>query len=106
MLSAEEEAEIAKNLRKYSKKYEVEDAEQSNINTAQDLEHRRKLMDDWKSWVSRWKQMYEEEKPYREDLRDGEPSDDDEDLETEEVEVEEIMKCEEEVISYGFEQVD
>ncbi|BBN19832.1 translation initiation factor 3 subunit B [Marchantia polymorpha subsp. ruderalis] len=106
LLSAEEEAEIAKNLRKYSKKYEVEDAEQSNINTAQDLEHRRKLMDDWKSWVSRWKQMYEEEKPYREDLRDGEPSDDDEDLETEEVEVEEIMKCEEEVISYGFEQVD
>ncbi|KAL3690224.1 hypothetical protein R1sor_016533 [Riccia sorocarpa] len=104
LLAAEDEAEISKNLRKYSKKYEIEDAEQYNLSSAQDLEHRRKLIDEWKSWVARWKQMHEEEKAFREDLRDGEPSEDEEDLETEEVEVEEIMKVEEEVISYGFEQ--
>ncbi|CAM6084442.1 unnamed protein product [Calypogeia fissa] len=106
LLGAEEEAEIAKNLRKYSKKYEVEDQEMSNYQGAQDLENRRKLMDEWKSWTNQWKALHEEEKPYREEVRDGEPSDEEEDYEAEEVEVEEILNIEEEVISYGFEQVD
>jgi translation initiation factor 3 subunit B len=105
-LSAEDEAEISKNLRKYSKKYEVEDQEMSQYQGAQDLENRRKLVDEWKSWVAHWKAIAEDEKAYRQVLRDGEASDEEEDFEAEEVEVEEILNIEEEVISYGFEQLD
>lgn len=106
LLGAEDEVEISKNLRKYSRKYEVEDQEMSNYQGAQDLENRRKLVDEWKSWLTQWKGIHEEEKPYRQELRDGEPSDEEEEYEAEEVEVEEILNIEEEVISYGFEQVD
>lgn len=106
LLSPEDEAEISKNLRKYSKKYEVEDAEALTATSAQDLENRRKLMDEWKSWLNRWKQQLDEESEERQELRDGEPSDTEEDYEAEEVEVEEIINIEEEVVGYGFEQVD
>lgn len=106
LLSPEDEAEISRNLRKYSKKYEVEDAEALTATSAQDLENRRKLMDEWKSWLNQWKQQLEEESEERQELRDGEPSDTEEDYEAEEVEVEEIINIEEEVVGYGFEQVD
>lgn len=106
LLTAEDEMEIAKNLRKYSKKYEVEDAEAYNAMSTQDIEHHRKLIDEWKDWLSQWKNLYEEEAEQRMELRDGEPSDEEEDYEAEEVEVEEIINIEEEVVGYGFEQVD
>jgi translation initiation factor 3 subunit B len=106
LLTAEDEMEIAKNLRKYSKKYEVEDAEAYNAMSTQDIEHHRKLIDEWKDWLSQWKTLYEEEAEQRMELRDGEPSDEEEDYEAEEVEVEEIINIEEEVVGYGFEQVD
>jgi translation initiation factor 3 subunit B len=98
LLTPEDEAEIAKNLRKYSRKYEVEDAEAQTATSAQDLENRRKLMEEWRSWLTLWRQQLE--------LRDGEPSDTEEDYEAEEVEVEEIINIEEEVVGFGFEQVD
>lgn len=84
----------------------MEDAEALTANSAQDLENRRKLMDEWKSWLNRWKQQLDEESEERQELRDGEPSDTEEDYEAEEVEVEEIINIEEEVLGYGFEQVD
>ncbi|KAJ7527924.1 hypothetical protein O6H91_16G076300 [Diphasiastrum complanatum] len=106
LLSPEEEAEIARNLKKYSKRYEVEDQESSIILSTQEMESRRKVIDEWKSWVAEWQRLHEEEKPLRQELRDGEPSDEEEDYEAEEVEVEDILNVEEEVVSYGFEQLD
>lgn len=106
LLTPEDEAEIIKNLRKYSKKYEADDLARSLEGTERDTENRRKLVDEWKSWVAQWKAAQEEESEERLMLRDGVPSDTEEDYEAEEVEVEEIINIEEEVVGYGFEQTD
>eukprot|EP00249_Psilotum_nudum_P011425 c23165_g1_i2 orf=444-2627(-) len=106
LLSPEKEEEIFKNLRKYSRKYEIDDAESSLALSAADMENRRRVQDEWKSWLAKWKQLHEEESRHRLELRDGEPSDEEEEFEAEEVEVEEILNIEEEIVSFGFEQVD
>lgn len=106
LLTPEDESEIAKNLRKYSKKYEADDLARSLEGTERDTENRRKLVDEWKAWVAQWKVAQEEESEERLMLRDGVPSDTEEDYEAEEVEVEEIINIEEEVVGYGFEQTD
>lgn len=106
LLTPEDEAEVAKNLRKYSKKYEVEDAEASTASNAQDVENRRKLNDEWKAWLTQWKLQLDEESEARQELRDGEASDEEEEYLAEEVDVEEIINVDEEVVGYGFEQVD
>mgnify|MGYP006970540004 FL=1 len=106
LLSSEKEEEIAKNLKKYSKKYEVDDAESLLSLSAADMENRRKIQDEWKAWTAQWKQLHDEERPLRIELRDGEASDEEEEYEAEEVEVEEILNIDEEVVSFGFEQLD
>ena len=105
-MSPEKEEEISKNLKKYSKKYEVDDAESLLSLSAADLENRRKVQDEWMSWTAEWKRINEEEKGLRMELRDGEPSENEEEYEAEEVEVEEILNIDEEVVSFGFEQLD
>ncbi|MCO5602862.1 hypothetical protein L7F22_057001 [Adiantum nelumboides] len=106
LLTPEKEEEIAKNLKKYSKKYEIEDAESSLLLSAADLENRRKVQDEWKACVAEWKHLHEEERRWRMELRDGEPSDEEEECEAEEVEIEEILNIEEESVAFGFEQLD
>jgi len=106
LLSPEKEEEIAKNLRKYSKKYEAEDQDVSLLLSEQDREKRKKIQEDWQVWVNEWKRFHEEEKLFRQELRDGEPSDEEEEYEAEEVEVEEIVDVTEEIASFGFEQLD
>ncbi|XP_010276277.1 PREDICTED: eukaryotic translation initiation factor 3 subunit B-like [Nelumbo nucifera] len=103
-LSVEKEEEIAKNLKKYSKKYEAEDQDVSLLLSEQDREKRRMLQEEWDRWVMQWKQYHEEEKAYRQMLRDGEASDAEEEYEAKEVEVEEVLEVTEEVVSYEFEQ--
>ncbi|EFJ13839.1 hypothetical protein SELMODRAFT_446105 [Selaginella moellendorffii] len=95
LLSSEEEAEIFRNLKQYSKRYDQEDIESSRFHSTQELEQRRKLIEEWNGWLSSWKQMHEADKPYRQDLRDGEPSDDEQEYEDEEVEIEEVIDVEE-----------
>ncbi|CAN0854090.1 Eukaryotic translation initiation factor 3 subunit B [Linum grandiflorum] len=99
-LSPEKEEEIAKNLKKYSKKYEAEDQDVSLQLSEQDREKRKLLKDEWAQWVSRWKQLHEEEKLERQELRDGEASDEEEVYEAKEVEVEEVLDVSEEVVSF------
>lgn len=106
LLSPEKEEEISKNLRKYSKKYEAEDQDVSLLLSEQDREKRKRLQEDWQGWVNEWKRLHEEEKLFRQDLRDGEPSDEEEEYEAEEVEVEELIDVTEEIASFGFEQLD
>ncbi|KAF9612679.1 hypothetical protein IFM89_003154 [Coptis chinensis] len=105
-LTAEKEEEIAKNLKKYSKKYEAEDQDDMNMISELDREKRNKLKSEWEEWVKKWKQLYEEEKMARQMLRDGEASDEEEEYEAKEVEVEEVLDYTEEIIDYDDEQED
>ncbi|KAF5461330.1 hypothetical protein F2P56_017440 [Juglans regia] len=99
-LSPEKEEEIAKNLKKYSKKYEAEDQDVSMLLSEQDREKRRMLKEEWDKWLNEWKRLHEEEKLERQTLRDGEVSDEEEEYEAKEVEVEEILDVSEEVLSF------
>lgn len=99
-LSAEKEEEIAKNLKKYSKKYEAEDQDVSMLLSEQDREKRKMLKEEWDRWISEWKRLHEEEKLERQKLRDGEASDEEEEYEAKEVEIEELLDVSEEVISF------
>ncbi|XP_076922037.1 eukaryotic translation initiation factor 3 subunit B-like [Bidens hawaiensis] len=97
-LSPEKEEEILKNLKKYSKKYDVQDQDISVLLSEQDREKRKQLKDDWERWVNTWKQYHEQEKMDRQMLRDGEASDVEEEYEAKEVEVEELLEVTEEII--------
>ena len=99
-MSPVKEEEIAKNLKKYSMKYKVEDQDVSMLLSEQDRDKRRMLKDEWEKWVNEWKHLHEVEKLEREKLRDGEASDEEEEYEAKEVEVEEILDVSEEVLSF------
>ncbi|KAG8391425.1 hypothetical protein BUALT_Bualt01G0186500 [Buddleja alternifolia] len=99
-LSAEKEDEIAKNLKRYSKKYEAEDQDVSMLLSEQDREKRKMLKEEWERYISEWKRLHEEEKLERQNLRDGEASDEEEEYEAKEVEIEELLDVSEEVISF------
>lgn len=103
-LSPEKEEEIAKNLKKYSKKYEAEDQDVSMLLSEQDREKRRMLKEEWEKWVSEWKKLHEEEKLERQKLRDGEASDEEEEYEAKEVEIEEVVDVTEEVLPFDYGQ--
>ena len=103
-MSPEKEEEIAKNLKKYSKKYEAEDQDVSLQLSEQDREKRRMLKDEWEKWVNEWKLLHEEEKLQRQALRDGEASDEEEEYEAKEVEVEELLDVSEEILSFEYGQ--
>ncbi|KAK9058225.1 hypothetical protein SSX86_023065 [Deinandra increscens subsp. villosa] len=97
-LSPEKEEEILKNLKKYSKKYDIQDQDISVLLSEQDREKRKQLKDDWERWVNEWKRNHEEEKMERQTLRDGEASDVEEEYEAKEVEVEELIDVSEQII--------
>ena len=101
-LSPEKEEEIAKNLKKYSKKYELEDQVVSLLLSEQDREKRKALKEEWEKWVKQWKSLHEEEKLARQSLRDGEISDEEEEedeaKEVKEVEFEDVIEVIEEVV--------
>ncbi|PIA45848.1 hypothetical protein AQUCO_01600232v1 [Aquilegia coerulea] len=106
LLTAEKEEEIAKNLKKYSKKYEAEDQDVSNLLSEQDREKRKKLQEEWEAWVKKWKLLHEEEKVARQNLRDGEASDEEEEYEAKEVEFEEVIDTREEIVHYEEDDAD
>lgn len=97
-LTAEKEEEIAKNLKKYSKKYEAEDQDVSLLLSEQEREKRRVLKEDWDKWANEWKLLHEEEKLERENLRDGEASDEEEEYEAKDIEVEEVVDVTKEIL--------
>lgn len=99
-LTAEKEEEIAKNLKRYSKKYEAEDQDVSLLLSEQDREKRKVLKEEWEKWVMQWKSLYEEEKLARQSLRNGEISDDEEEdeYEAKEVEFEDVIDIKEEIV--------
>lgn len=103
-MTPEKEEEIAKNLKKYSKKYEAEDQDVSLLLSEQEREKRRILKEEWDKWVSEWKLMHEEEKLVRQDLRDGEASDEEEEYEAKDIEVEEVVDVTKEILHFEYGQ--
>ena len=63
----------------------------------QEREKRKMLTDEWEKWVNEWKLLHEEEKLERQELRDGEASDEEEEYEAKDIEVEEVLDVTEEV---------
>lgn len=88
-----------KNLKKYSKKYDVEDQDISLLLSEQDREKRKQLKEEWSEWVNQWKKYHQHDKMEREMLRDGEASDVEEEYEAKQVEVEELVDVSEEVVA-------
>ena len=103
-LSPEKEEEIAKNLKKYSKKYEAEDQDVSLLLSEQERDKRRMLKEDWDKWIHEWKRIHEEESLHRQKLRDGEASDEEEEYEAKDIEVEEVIDVSEEVLHLEYGQ--
>ncbi|KAJ0973162.1 hypothetical protein J5N97_021121 [Dioscorea zingiberensis] len=105
-LTAEKEEEISKNLKKYSKKYELEDQDVSLLLSEQERKRRNMLLDEWDAWIQNCKRLHEEESELRRQLRDGEASDEEEEYEAKEVEVEEILDVKEEVVPFDLDQME
>lgn len=103
-MTPEKEEEIAKNLKKYSKKYEAEDQDVSLLLSEQEREKRRVLKEDWDKWLNEWKLMHEEERLDRINLRDGEASDEEEEYEAKDIEVEEVVDVTKEILHFEYGQ--
>jgi len=97
LLSAEEEAEIAKNLKQYSKRYEAMDEELKMLQDSADMEEKRALLDAYSAWRKKKLAQLEVERPERERLTAHLVVD--EAASTEEVTVEDIVDIMEEVLS-------
>lgn len=98
LLSKEEQAEIRKNLRNYSKIFDEQDLAKKNTANKQVIEQRRRMLSEWLAWRERMIEMLKDEGAEIE-LNNGKFRRDDDD-EVEEIEeiVEEIIDEHEEVI--------
>jgi len=61
LLSKEEQAEIRKNLRNYSKLFDEQDLSKRNSANRQVVEQRRRLLEEWTAWRDSMREMLEEE---------------------------------------------
>jgi translation initiation factor 3 subunit B len=94
MLSKDEQKKIRKELRSYSKRFDEQDANKKNLANRAVIEHRRRLLEEWRAWRIR----------VEEDLREDEAAtgkeDKGQDVEGEVIEeiVEEIIEETEEIV--------
>lgn len=96
LLSKEQQRQIRKNLREYSRAFDEEDAaEESNV-SAELVAHRKRLVDEWNAWRARCKRDIAEEKRSQGQKLNGEHH---------EEEKEEIEEWIDEVIEYIEEEV-
>ena len=104
LLTPEKEEDIAKNIKRYSKKYEQEDQDVHNQVDEEERRRRTQLQEEWQGWVAKWKQLHEEERSYRMELRGGEESDKEEETEIKEIEAEELVDVTEETVAFDLDQ--
>lgn len=71
LLTKEEQKQIRKNLREYSKVFEQEDADRGASADAAVVEHRRRLLDEWRAWRASVEEEIKEEKHERGLPEDG-----------------------------------
>ncbi|CAH2036264.1 unnamed protein product, partial [Thlaspi arvense] len=95
LLSDEKEEEVAKNLKKYSHKYEEEDDDVSMSLSKQGKEKRRMMREEWEMWLNKWKMFDEEDQTQRENHLIG---DDEEEEEYSYETMEELINVSEEVV--------
>jgi translation initiation factor 3 subunit B len=62
LLSKEEQKTIRKNLREYSRVFELEDTERINSADVAVVEHRRRVLDEWHAWRSAIEEEVAEER--------------------------------------------
>lgn len=65
LLSKEEQKQIRKNLREYSKVFEQEDADRGASADLAVVEHRRRLLEEWLSWRESVEEEIKEEREAR-----------------------------------------
>jgi translation initiation factor 3 subunit B len=102
LLTKEEQKQIRKNLREYSKVFDQEDADRGASADLAVVEHRRRLLDEWLAWRAQIEEEVKEEREARGlplDPLDGllKKTDEEEDQVIEEI-VEEIVEETEEII--------
>ena len=93
---------MSKNLKKYSKKYEVEDEEAGQATSAAEVERRRGILEEWRGWQAEWSRAAEDEAALQAALWKGVGGgkEEEEEYKAEEVEVEEIIDVREEIMSF------
>ena len=104
LLTPEKEEDISKNLKRYSKKYEQEDQDVHHLLDEEERKRRMRLQEVWEAWVAKWKQLHEEERAFRMQLRGGEDSDKEEEAEYKEIEAEELVDVTEETVAFDLDQ--
>ncbi|KAI1370960.1 eukaryotic translation initiation factor 3 [Hypoxylon crocopeplum] len=102
LLSKEEQKQIRKNLREYSKVFEQEDAERGASADLAVVEARRRLLDEWLAWRASVDEELEEERlalglPAHPDEADAKAAENGEEQVIEEI-VEEVLEESEEII--------
>ena len=95
MLSKEQQKQIRRNLREYSRVFDEEDLVQASTASATIIEGRRRLLDEWRAWRSKVEKEVAEE---REDMGWESPLQDDRDMEDATIIVEEFVEEKEEEI--------
>lgn len=105
LLSKEEQKQIRKNLREYSKDFDEEDKYAVDIANSAIVEHRKRLLNEWLAWREREQEELREERremglpeDVDEEAGAGKGEDGAEDAVVEEI-VEEIVEETEEIIS-------
>ncbi|KAF2842897.1 eukaryotic translation initiation factor 3 subunit B [Patellaria atrata CBS 101060] len=101
LLSKDQQKDVRKKLRDYSKEFEAEDLAKKNTATRAVVEHRRRLLEEWNAWRQRVMEDLEDEGVDPEDLRgpqDGKEGEEPEEGQVVEEIVEEIIKETEEVV--------
>ena len=102
LLSKEEQKQIRKNLREYSKVFDQEDADRGASADLAVVEHRRRLLDEWLAWRAQIEEEVKQEREARglplDPIEDLIKRDDDEEDQVIEEIVEEIVEETEEII--------
>ena len=104
MLSKEEQKQVRRNLREYSKVFDEQDVARKTTANRALIENRRRLLDEWRAWREQTKNDLREQRAElglppdpEEEMTNGAADDEAEDQVVEEI-VEEIIKETEEVI--------
>eukprot|EP00164_Ancoracysta_twista_P002855 GFYU01003799.1.p1 GENE.GFYU01003799.1~~GFYU01003799.1.p1 ORF type:complete len:687 (-),score=239.15 GFYU01003799.1:170-2230(-) len=97
LLSKDQEKEVKKNLKTYSRKYDLLDRQKQDQQDSAFQSARKALTADFSALDQEHKRIYEEEREARRELRGGYASDDDDQWEEVEQLVEEVLETKEEI---------
>ena len=64
--------EIRKNMKRYTTRFSLDDKMRESKASREQIERRRRLMDEYHEWADELKRRFRQDKPQRLELRDGE----------------------------------